>query len=76
MTRAGSEPIPGDGVLSVPFLLRLRRLFGTWRAPGIALAVFAAMFALPSFMIGPALVGGEGDGSPDAPTDTHEEHHR
>jgi hypothetical protein len=60
--------------LSIPFLLRLRRRFGTWRAPAIALAVFAAMFALSSFVIGPALFG-DGGGSSDAPTDPHEEHH-
>lgn len=45
-------------VAAVPFLLRLERRFGTWRAPAIALAVFVAMFSLSSFVIGPALSGG------------------
>jgi hypothetical protein len=45
-------------VASIPFLLRIRRRFGTWRAPAIALAIFAAMFSLSSFVIGPAITGG------------------
>ncbi len=47
-------------VAAVPFLLRLRRRFGGWRAPAIALAVFAAMFTLSSLVIGPAISGGGG----------------
>lgn len=43
--------------VSVPFLLRLRRRFGSWRAPAIALAVFVAMFTLSTFVIGPAIRG-------------------
>jgi len=46
-------------VASIPFLLRVRRRFGTWRAPAIALAIFAAMFSLSSFVIGPAITGGD-----------------
>ena len=45
-------------VAAIPFLLRLRRRFATWRAPAIALAVFALMFSVSSFVIGPALAGG------------------
>lgn len=44
-------------IASVPMLLRLRRRFGTWRAPAIALGVFTAMFALSAFVIGPAIGG-------------------
>ena len=44
-------------VAAIPFLLRLRRRFGSWRAPAAALAVFAAMFAISSFVIGPAITG-------------------
>jgi hypothetical protein len=44
-------------LLTIPFLLRLRRRFGTWRAPAIALAVFAAMFAFSTFVLGPVLFG-------------------
>lgn len=51
-------------VLSVPFLLRLRRRFGTWRAPAIALVLFAGMFSLSAFVIGPAI---SGEGAPVAP---------
>jgi hypothetical protein len=50
-------------VASLPFLLRLRRRFASWWAPAIALAVFAAMFSLSSFVIGP-MVGGDGPASP------------
>ena len=45
-------------VAAIPFLLRLHRRFRTWRAPAIALAIFAAMFSLSSFVIGPAISGG------------------
>ena len=44
---------------ATPFLLRLYRRFHTWRAPVIALAVFAVMFSLSSFVIGPAITGGD-----------------
>jgi hypothetical protein len=46
-------------IAAVPFLLRLHRRFGSWRAPALALAVFAAMFALSSLVIGPAISGGD-----------------
>lgn len=49
--------------VSVPFLLRLRRRFGNWRAPSIALAVFAATFTLSTLVIGPAI---RGESSPSA----------
>jgi hypothetical protein len=42
---------------SVPFLLKLYRRFGTWLAPAVALGVFAVMFALSAFVIGPAING-------------------
>ena len=44
-------------LLSVPMLRRLRRRFGSWVAPAIAIAVFAAMFSLSAFVIGPAISG-------------------
>lgn len=46
-------------VATVPFLLRLRRRFGGWRAPALALAIFAAMFTFSSLVIGPAISGGD-----------------
>ena len=66
-------------VFSIPLLRRLYRRFHTWRAPAIALAVFAVMFSLSAFVIGPALTG---NSTPDIPTPTqtppspeHGEHH-
>jgi hypothetical protein len=63
-------------VLTVPFLLRLYRRFDTWRAPAIALAVFAALFSLSSFVIGPAISGGDSGTSPGIERPSgHEQHH-
>jgi hypothetical protein len=81
---AGTALVAGSGgtalfgalglVLSVPMLLRLRRRFGTWTAPAIGLAIFAAMFALSTWVIGPA-ISGTGDSGPSAPTVDHGSHH-
>lgn len=65
-------------VAAVPFLRRLHRKFATWKAPALALAVFVAMFSLSSFVIGPAIAGG--DESPPAKPGIqqpagHAEHH-
>lgn len=62
---------------AIPFLLRLRRRFGSWRAPALALAVFAAMFSLSSFVVGPAIAGGDASPSPasEQPGDGHDGHH-
>lgn len=65
-------------VAAVPFLRRLHRRFATWKAPALALAVFAAMFSLSSFVIGPAIAGG--DESPPAKPGIqqpagHDQHH-
>lgn len=46
-------------VATIPFLLRVHGRFGSWRAPAIALAIFATMFSLSSFVIGPAIAGPE-----------------
>lgn len=67
-------------VFSIPLLRRLYRRFRTWRAPAIAVAVFAALFSLSAFVIGPALTGSStsGDG-PSPPSQTpapdHSDHH-
>ena len=53
-------------VFSIPLLRRLYGKFHTWRAPAIAVAVFAALFSLSAFVIGPA-ISGEASLS-DAPT--------
>lgn len=66
----------GGLVAAVPFLRRLRRRFGTWRAPVIALAVFATMFSLSSFVVGPALSGESASRSPTIEEDGgHASHH-
>jgi hypothetical protein len=64
-------------VFSIPLLRRLYRRFGTWKAPTTALVVFAAMFSLSAFVIGPAISGGGSSNSP-APAETpagHNGHH-
>lgn len=82
---AGTAMVAGSGgtalfgalglLVSVPLLLRLRHRFGTWRAPVIGLGVFAGMFALSAFVIGPAISGTADRGSPTAPTVNHQDHH-
>lgn len=63
-----------------PMLLRLRRRFGTWWAPGVAVLLFAAMFAGSTLVIGPALRGA-GNGTPrpgpshSIPAGEHTRHH-
>ena len=67
-------------LLSLPLLRRLYRRFRTWKAPAIALAVFALMFSLSAFVIGPAI--NNDNPSPDRPPaqtpgpDDHTGHHR
>lgn len=82
---AGTALVAGSGgtalfgalglLASVPLLLRLRRRFGTWRAPALGLAAFAAMFALSAFVIGPAINGQFSTGSNSHPSPDHNGHH-
>ena len=60
---------------SIPLLLRLRRRFGTWRAPAIGLLIFAAMFALSTFVIGPAMSMAGGAKPASVPMVDHAGHH-
>lgn len=63
-------------LLSVPFLLQLRRRSGSWRRPLAALLIFAAMFTVSATVIGPTIRGD--DDSPPAVVTTgggHAEHH-
>lgn len=61
-------------VLTIPMLLRLRRRFGTWAAPGVALALFAVAFTASTLWIGPAIRGSSGGSSGGQPVD-HASHH-
>ena len=65
-------------VAAIPFLMRIYRRFRTWVAPATALALFAAMFSLSSFVIAPLITGGS-DTNPQPgiqqPTG-HESHHQ
>ena len=65
-------------LLSVPLLRRIYRRFRTWKAPAAAVAVFAVMFSLSAFVIGPAISGTDPQPSP-GPTEQidpeHAEHH-
>ena len=66
-------------LFSVPLLRRLYRRFRTWKAPAVALVVFATMFSLSAFVIGPA-ISGDGDSAPARPgqgvsPEEHVEHH-
>lgn len=68
-------------VFSLPLLRRLYRRFDSWKAPALALGVFALMFSLSAFVIGPAI--SNDDPSPDRDRtpvqtpdpDEHEGHH-
>jgi hypothetical protein len=65
-------------LFSVPLLRRLYRRFGTWKAPAVAVAVFATMFSLTAFVIGPALTssGAQQPAPRDTPAGTdHSAHH-
>lgn len=64
---AGTALVAGSGgtalfgalgiLASIPMLVRLYRRFGSWVAPALGLLVFAAMFAVSAFVIGPAISG-------------------
>jgi hypothetical protein len=64
-------------VAAVPLLLRVHRRTGSWRRPAALLALFAALFAVSTAVVGPAVSGDEkaDDALPAAPAD-HQEHHR
>lgn len=62
-------------VAAIPFLRRLHRRFHTWRAPAIALALFAAMFSLSSFVIGPAISVSNAPAPPGIEDPDHAQHH-
>lgn len=64
-------------LLAVPFLLRVRRRCRGWRIPIALLVTFATVFSVSTFVVGPAISGGD-EGSPPATSPQpagHEEHH-
>ena len=85
---AGTALVAGTGgtavffalglLFSIPMLRRIYRRFGTWIAPAVAIGVFTAMFALSTFVIGPALGGSD---QPEVvvpapvPVSQHSQHH-
>ncbi|HET7399397.1 MAG TPA: hypothetical protein VFJ94_12835 [Intrasporangium sp.] len=68
-------------LFSIPMLRRLHRRFHTWAAPAIAIVVFAALFSLSAFVIGPAISGSATENTPATPapaattTVDHDVHH-
>lgn len=61
-------------VATIPMLLKLHRRFGTWLAPGIALVVFASVFTVSTFVIGPR-ISDASDPAPSSDTTEHDSHH-
>jgi hypothetical protein len=57
-------------VATIPMLRRLRRRTGSWRAPGLALAAFAAIYTASTLLVGPAIGVAT---SPDAGTPSSEQ---
>lgn len=62
-------------IASVPMLVKLRRRFSSWWAPAIALGVFAAMFSISSFVIGPRISGPDTPPPPGVSEVDHMAHH-
>ena len=68
-------------VAAAPMLLRMRRRNGSWRAPAAVLALFATVFAMSSFVVGPAIAGDDDPEARQAPVPTralpaeHDGHH-
>lgn len=70
-------------LLSIPMLNRLRKRFGTWKAPVLGAIAFTGLFALSAFVIGPALnptpavapAPVASSQTPTPPADEHAGHH-
>lgn len=61
-------------VLMLPLLWRLKRRFGNWLAPAIALAIFASMFTISTVWIGPVVrdaINGDDDNENGPVSDPH-----
>ena len=67
-------------IAAIPFLLKIHRHCGNWRVPAATLALFATVFAVSTFVIGPAIAGGDSSSDKPAPAapeqpSGHEAHH-
>jgi len=62
-------------IASVPMLIKLKRRFSNWWAPGIALGVFTAMFLISSFVIGPLISNPDKPATPGVSQIDHGAHH-
>ena len=56
-------------VAAIPFLLRVHRRCGNWRTPAALLGLFAVVFSISAFVVGPAISGNEGSSSAKPKTD-------
>jgi len=62
-------------LFSLPMLMRLHKRFGTRKAPALALGIFAVMFTISTYVIGPAM-SRTGNADPSSvPTIDHNSHH-
>jgi hypothetical protein len=93
---AGAALLAGSGgallfgaigfLAAIPFLRRVHRRCGNWRVPGALLALFAVVFSISTFVIGPA-INGESSGTstststsnqtamPNSASQEHYDHH-
>lgn len=64
---------------AIPMLVRVRRRCGNWRVPAVLLVLMATMFSVSTFVVGPAIGGGDDNDEPPAGAPArpagHEEHH-
>ncbi len=62
-------------VVTIPLLLRLRRRFGSWKVPAVALALFAAIFVISNTVVGSLVAAGDEVGRPPVTDEEHQDHH-
>lgn len=62
-------------VATVPLLLRLRRRFGSWKVPALALASFVVIFTVSTVVVGPLVADDAAATRSDVTDQEHEEHH-
>lgn len=62
-------------VLTIPLLRGIRRHTGSWRAPLVALVVFATIYVLSSVVIGPRLTGSSSESNTQSSAPRHSADH-